>query len=59
LYGIVLTVDVAGFQMPPGGTLEKFGKPEDGAKHVLDVEAAVKAMELEMGDRHPKVPPPL
>ncbi len=36
--------------------MEKFGKPEDGAKRVEEVEAAVKLMEQEMGARHPKVP---
>ena len=35
--------------------MEKFGKPEDGAKRVEEVEAAVKLMEQEMGARHPKV----
>jgi len=42
-------------QMPPSGSLEKFGKPEDGAKRVPEVESAVKDMERELGERHPKV----
>lgn len=38
-----------------GALPNDFGTPEAGAKRLPEVEAAVRAMESTMGDRHPKV----
>ena len=42
-------------QAPGSGAMPDFGSPEEGAKQLPEVEAAVRAMETSLGERHPKV----
>ena len=42
-------------QGPGSGAMPDFGPPEEGAKQLPEVEAAVRGMETSLGERHPKV----